>query len=55
MTNATLTDSPLDSHSLPDLDALLDDEIRAAMALLKLVTATALSIGLLGLAMRLLA
>lgn len=55
MTSTTLTDPTLDSDSLADLDALLDDEMRAAMALLKLVTATALAIGLLGLALRLLA
>jgi hypothetical protein len=54
MTNATLSDPPLDSDTLRDIDALLDDESRAAMTLLKLVTTTALAIGLLGLGVRLL-
>ena len=54
MPNAILSDPPLDSDTLPDLDALLDDESRAAMVLLKLITATALAIGLLGLGVRLL-
>lgn len=54
MTNASLTDAPLDPDGLPDLDALLDDESRAAMALLRLVTAATVAIGLLGLVVRLL-
>lgn len=58
MFHATLVDLPRPNepvdHNPPDADLLLEAEDRAAMSLLRLVTATALAIGLLGLALRLL-
>jgi len=58
MLHATLVDlPPRDDGPAPthDADQLLEAEDRAAMSLLRLVTATALAIGLLGLAVKLLA
>lgn len=56
MLHATLVDlsHEADNAGTPphDADALLESEDRAAMALLRLVAATALAIGLLGLALR---
>lgn len=55
MLHATLVDLPLDADSLHDPGLLLEHEDRAAMALLRLVAAAALAIGVLGLALRVLA
>lgn len=57
MLHATLVDLPPrdEAPAAPhDADQLLEAEDRAAMSLLRLVTATALAIGLLGLALKLL-
>ncbi|WP_395700552.1 hypothetical protein [Aquabacterium sp.] len=58
MLHATLVDLSHEADNSAgatrDADTLLEAEDRAAMALLRLVTATALAIGLLGLALRLL-
>ncbi len=58
MLHATLVDLPHEAErgaEPHDADLLLEAEDRAAMALLRLVAATALAIGLLGLALRALA
>jgi len=54
MLHATLVELPMDPDRADDPGVLLEDEDRAAMALLKLVAATALAIGLFGVALRLL-
>lgn len=54
MLNSALHDAPLETEDLLDFETLLDDECRAAMALLRLVMAAALGMGLLGLVVRLL-
>ncbi|HSW06587.1 hypothetical protein [Aquabacterium sp.] len=54
MLHATLVDLPMDTDSAQDPGLLLEREDRAAMALLRLVAAAALAIGVLGLALRLL-
>ncbi|MBI5255195.1 MAG: hypothetical protein HY855_01745 [Burkholderiales bacterium] len=55
MLHATLVEMPIETDSERDPSTLLDVEDRAAMALLRMVTVTALAIGLLGLVVRWLA
>lgn len=52
MLHATLVKMPTDIDSERDPSTLLDVEERAAIALLRMVTITALAIGLLGVVLR---